>query len=384
MATGLADRAFSRSPLVALILLALPACHGGSPFVTDLGVTGDHVGDGPTTPPPDRTADAHDGGAPGLDLPATDAETGDSGGGGDAADLTSDGGTPPDGLDGGAVFLDALLLYTLDAAAFPESGQPSVAVHVPPGFQPSAAPGLVVFFHGFNNCVANVVGRADGPCVDGGGARSALHLSDQLDTAGVNAILVAVQLAYDQATGDPGNLAQPDVFRDMLHELLTQHLDPLLGAPLDVADFDPFVLASHSGGYEALAQVLQVGGVPEVNAIQLYDSLYGELTAYGDWFMQNVDRFDPSRTDGTRFSNAYLYQGTTYTNSRDFESEVAGWLSQAGLSSSLFDDDTTDTLTQDQFAPPVIFKASMLAHTEIPQYYFQRFVQAAGFTPLGR
>src|SRR5207244_3549004 len=76
-------------------------------------------------------------------------------GAGDVADLQGDAKPAPDGPDGGALFLDPLLLYELSAAPYPADGHPDVAVHVPPGFDPARAPGLAIFFHGFNNCVAN-------------------------------------------------------------------------------------------------------------------------------------------------------------------------------------------------------------------------------------
>ena len=47
-------------------------------------------------------------------------------------------------------------MFNLRSAPFPGSGHPDVAVHVPPGFRLDNRPGLLVFFHGHNNCVANV------------------------------------------------------------------------------------------------------------------------------------------------------------------------------------------------------------------------------------
>jgi hypothetical protein len=173
-----------------------------------------------------------------------------------------------------------VLFYNLSAAPFPDASTPSVAVHIPPGFDPSNRPGLIVFFHGFDNCVANVVGATDTPCVDGGLARTALHLVDQLDAARVNAILVAVELEVDQATGNPGQLATQGNFRALLHELLTVHLDAVLGCALDVDGLDRVVVSSHSGGYAAAASVLAYGTVAAVREIDLFDSLYGDIPVF--------------------------------------------------------------------------------------------------------
>ena len=45
------------------------------------------------------------------------------------------------------------LLYELRSGAFPGSGRPDVAVHVPPGFDATRRPGVVVYFRGWNGCV---------------------------------------------------------------------------------------------------------------------------------------------------------------------------------------------------------------------------------------
>ncbi len=63
-------------------------------------------------------------------------------------------------------------------------------------------------------------------------ARTAMHLIEQLDAARVNAILLA--------------------------------------------DVEHIVLASHSGGYTALARGLDRGGI-DVDGVELFDSLYGEI-----------------------------------------------------------------------------------------------------------
>jgi hypothetical protein len=275
-----------------------------------------------------------------------------------------------------------LLLFDLRAGAFPDAGHPDVAVHVPRGFDPWNHPGLVVFFHGFDNCVKNVVGSVDTECTPDAGARDALHLSDQLDAARVNAILVAVELPYDASTGAAGQLAKPGDFHALLHELFTEHMDALLGRALDVADFDPIVVATHSGGYEAAAMAISVGQVPQIREVDLFDSLYGDTAIFDTWVHANEGRFAPQRTDGLRFMNVYTQNGGTEPNSRAMEANVAEWLGDAGLSSSLLDDNVTDTLEAGAFAHPVIFKLTSLPHGDVPKVYFQIFASHAGFTPL--
>ena len=65
-------------------------------------------------------------------------------------------------------------LLTLDAGAFPPtSAYPSALVYLPRGFDPTPPLSVVVFIHGFSNCVENVVRDAGGECTPDGGTRAA-------------------------------------------------------------------------------------------------------------------------------------------------------------------------------------------------------------------
>jgi hypothetical protein len=209
-----------------------------------------------------------------------------------------------------------------------------------------------------------------------------MNLSNQLDAAKVNAFLVAVEIDYDQSTGDPGALANPGQLKALLHELLTEHLDAIVGRPLDVADLTRVVIGSHSGGYEAAAMAISVGGLTTITEVDLYDSLYGYLSTYDDWVTGSLARFDPTRTDRLRFATEYTEGGGTADNARAMAASAEGWVADAGLEASLLFDDTTDTLTDAQYAHPLIFKLSALAHNDVPRYYFQKLVASAGFSPL--
>jgi hypothetical protein len=275
-----------------------------------------------------------------------------------------------------------LLFYDLRAAPFPDASTPSVAVHVPPGFDPSNRPGLLVFFHGFDNCVTNVVGAVDTPCTDGGAARAAMHLVEQIDAARVNAILVAIELEVDVATGNPGQLATPGDFRALVHELLTEHLDAVLGCPLDVGSLDRVVVSSHSGGYEAAASVLAFGDVPSVREVDLLDSLYGETPIFDDWVGDAAPRFDPSRPDSRRWVDLYTSGGGTAASSRAMAASAEGWFGEAGMDGAVFFDDTTDDLDGAAYAHPVLFKLSGLAHDDVPRYYVEPLARAAGFASI--
>ena len=239
----------------------------------------------------------------------------------------------------------------------------------------------MVFFHGFENCVVNVVGATDTACTPDGIVRDALHLAEQLDAARVNALLVAPELRFDLATGDPGMLTTPGRLREMLHELLTEQLDPLLGCELDVDDFERIAIVSHSGGYQATAAVLTTGGVP-VREVALFDSLYGEMATFDEWVRGQASRFDRARDDDLRWVNIYTGGGGTFDNSRAMASSVALGLSDAQMSGSLFDDDTIAPLSREDMAHAVVFKLTDAAHRDVPKLFFRAVVEASGFLPL--
>lgn len=313
------------------------------------------------------------GGAAGSDGP---------GGGGGA---TGQGGSNTGGAGGAGtqtscpVTIDPLLTFTLENAAFPGTGYPDAAVHVPPNFDACDHPGLIVFFHGFNNCVVNAIGSTNTACTPGGSARTALKLADQLDASGANAILIAVEIKVDQATGNPGALTQTGRLRALLDEIFTQSLAAKLGKPLDVAAFDRVVLSSHSGGYWAVAESLQNGGLDNVREIDLYDSLYGEYATYKGFVDDHAAAFTPTANPPYRFAMAWTSGGGTADLSVDLQADAQDALDGAGLSSAMLYDPTTGTFTDEDYLHPVIFKRSGLSHDGVPQYYFQRFA-SVGFT----
>src|SRR5258706_6784243 len=89
---------------------------------------------------------------------------------------------PGDGSGMGMTCLPrATYPMTIQAGAFPPSpDHPSVIVYVPQGFNAALPIDLVVFVHGFNNCITDILGDANQPCTSGGPIRNAYQLASQL------------------------------------------------------------------------------------------------------------------------------------------------------------------------------------------------------------
>jgi hypothetical protein len=200
--------------------------------------------------------------------------------------------------------------------------------------------------------------------------------------ARVNAILVAVELEVDQATGNPGQLATQGNFRALLHELLVEHLDAVLGCPLDVDGLDRVVVSSHSGGYAAAAASSRTARwLRCARSISSIRSTGTSLSSIS-WVQGNVARFDPLRADALRWADIYTESGGTATNSRAMAASAQTWFGDAGLSGSVLFNDTLDTLDAGAYGRPVLFKLSGVTVDELPQQYFEKLANASGFAVL--
>ncbi len=273
--------------------------------------------------------------------------------------------------------LPDVLAFELRSGAFPGSGHPDAAVHVPPGFDATRRPGVLLYFHGWNGCVATSLADEDSPCTDEGEARPASALAAQIDAARVNALLVAVELRVDMPTGDPGQLAMPDGLRDLLRELFSEHLADPLGCTLDVEALDRVVVMAHSGGYQAAASALRYGGLPRITEVDLLDAFYGADGIFEDWVGRAVDRDDPR----LRFVDLYTAAGGTVARSRALA--ALAHARAGGFEHLIGDDDGDAELSIDALGRrPVVFKRVPLEHAQLPRAYVGLLARAAGFAPL--
>jgi hypothetical protein len=259
--------------------------------------------------------------------------------------------------------------FVLDAGAFPPTdAYPSALVYLPSGFDPTPPIDVLVYLHGNNNCVENVVRDAGEACTPGGPVRNAYSLAAQLEATGKRALLLVPELAYDQANSSGGKLELPGGFRALLTEVLAD-LTPVIGT-LALSDVRSVIVASHSGGYRAAAGVANVGGVP-INELYMLDSIYGTVTPYEMWVKSNLSLFGASPLTH-RFADVYLQGGSTAADSTLMAGDVAQLVSpDAGI---LIDDRSTATWPDSMYLHGLLFKASMLQHDDIPRYYFGKLV----------
>ncbi len=289
---------------------------------------------------------------------------------------------PRTACEGARDALPDVLSYELAAGAFPGSARPDVAVHVPPGFDATRRPGVVVYFHGWQGCVEATLSAEDTSCTDGGPPRPGTDLGASVDAADVNALLVAIELRADMPTGEPGKLAMPGGLRDLLRELFSVHLAGPLGCAIDVDALDRVVVVAHSGGYQAAAGALGLGDVPRVTEVDLLDALYGADDVFLRWIQSQAPRFDPRVADPLRFVDLYTCCGGTADGSLALAQRVSDSLAPAGLSGALFRDDVGEPVGASALAHGVVFQRVSEAHGDLPRAYLGELVQAAGFAHI--
>ena len=155
-----------------------------------------------------------------------------------------------------------------------------VLLHIPPGFDPTLPAVMVVFFHGHGANLARDV-------------RDRQQVPEQITAAGMNAVLVAPQFAFDAADSSAGKFWEPNGFKRFLDEAAVK-LARLYGDPRRAAAFAkmPIVIVAYSGGFGPTLSVLDRGGVgSRVRGIVLLDALYAGIDKFADWIADNRSAF---------------------------------------------------------------------------------------------
>jgi hypothetical protein len=155
-----------------------------------------------------------------------------------------------------------------------------VLVHVPAGFDVRKPAVIVVFFHGHGATLSRDV-------------RDRQLLPSQISESGVNAVLVAPQLAYDAADSSAGKFSERGGFKRFMAEAADQ-LARVYGDARAADAFAkmPVVVVAYSGGFVAAAHSLHVGGLGNrVVGVVLLDAIYGQMDKFSSWIANNRSAF---------------------------------------------------------------------------------------------
>ena len=168
-------------------------------------------------------------------------------------------------------------------------------IHIPKHFDARKPGVIVLFFHGNGATLERDV-------------RDRQLVPQQISESGVNAVLLAPQLAVDAVDSSAGKFWQPGGLKRFMTES-AERLAQLYGDPASAREFAamPVVIVGYSGGYVPTAWSLQVGGLGNrVRGVFLLDAVYGELDKFASWIENNRSAF---------FVSSY----THYTKRRDLE-----------------------------------------------------------------
>ena len=153
-------------------------------------------------------------------------------------------------------------------------------MHVPEHFDARKPGVIVVFFHGNGATLERDV-------------RDRQLVPQQISDSGVNAVLLAPQLAVDAADSSAGKFWQPGGLNRFIAES-ADHLARLYGDPRTARTFAnmPVIIVGYSGGFMPAAWSLEVGGLGNrVRGVFLLDAVYGELDKFASWIARNRTGF---------------------------------------------------------------------------------------------
>jgi hypothetical protein len=163
-------------------------------------------------------------------------------------------------------------------------GVTGIVAHAPHGFDPSQPLHLVLFFHGSDQCVAQIAMAGEVVCKPGLRPDTGAGLAWRHDDVGTMSLFAAPQFVL-WGGGTAGRFAEPGYFRTMIEELLGETFAPGLGGPKTIADVADITLVGHSAGHLPVMSILDRGDLDDlVRNVILIDALYdGAIDSYSRW-----------------------------------------------------------------------------------------------------
>jgi hypothetical protein len=157
-------------------------------------------------------------------------------------------------------------IVDLPSAPFPDGHasytDASVMIGLPATWDDNGELAVVTHLHGHNATIEEVDEEQ--------------YLRAQFSLSGRNAIFILPQGPVEAADSDFGKLDEEEGFYNLVMDAIAVlYRDGVVTRP----NLGEAALTSHSGGYNAVANMLEVGGVA-VSAVHLFDSLYARESTY--------------------------------------------------------------------------------------------------------
>jgi hypothetical protein len=193
-------------------------------------------------------------------------------------------------------------------------------LYIPRGFDPNRPALIVVFFHGNEATLARDVQRRQ-------------QVPRQIAESGLNAVLVAPQLAVNALDSSAGRFWEPGVFARYLNEA-TSHLTALYGDERVRGTFAnaPVVIAAYSGGYHPTSFSLLHGKADErVRGVLLLDALFGDADKFADWLERRPPAFFVSAYGKAARDDNEAFQKTLEERGIPFEKQLPASLARGSV-----------------------------------------------------
>lgn len=267
--------------------------------------------------------------------------------------------------------MPTFVLSELAYAAFPGSQHPDALVHIPEHIHPTEW-GLVVYLHGFDNCIENVAAAPPGihdpphPSAD---------LIGQLESSGKSAILFLPETGFHQKSADPGQLGKPQGFAALFCEVQTRIVAEQPSTAHLFGDRLPHVLLlSHSGGYKTAAKIAIAGGLP-IAELCLLDSLYGAIEEYDQ--ITATFLVDHTLEKKRRFVNLYR-EGSTAYHARAQAQRLRDLLLEKNLPAEhLSFDDSDASLDEAALSRLFCIKRVLTEHSDFGRTHFASLLRSS-------
>jgi hypothetical protein len=173
-----------------------------------------------------------------------------------------------------------------------------------------------------------------------------------------------------------GRWAESGLFRAFIDELLSIHLNPIIGS-YSVNNVGRVRIFSHSGGYYTIGNMAIVGGVDATKDICLLDSLYADFDQFDQFVQENLMSFGSSDLD-YRFSSVYSSTGGTYQNNQAMAKRSYQWVVDANRTEIYLLDNSANDLTNKIIKEKsLLYKFTNLTHDDIPRNLFYTFLVGA-------
>jgi hypothetical protein len=169
------------------------------------------------------------------------------------------------------------------------AGVVGIVAHVPEGLDASQPLHLVLFFHGSDQCVAQLALAGDIVCKPGTPPIVGAGLAWRHDDAGTQSIFAAPQFTLWDG-GTAGRMVERGYFRAFVEELLRDTFAPGLGGARSLDDLADITIVAHSAGHTPLIALLDHGDLDDkVQNVILLDALYdGQMDSYVRWLERGL------------------------------------------------------------------------------------------------